>query len=70
MLPQILQLNALKFTFLRRKYKNFQRLGPQTPLPPAAWGFDPRPPSQPPHCEILSTFKAMKVGKYTVNGVT
>ena len=43
-------------------------LCPQTPQPPAAggfaprpslasggWGFAPRPPKQPPHCEFLAT---------------
>ena len=56
--------------FLQKKCKIFERGGlrPQTPVPPAAggfapkppasggWGFAPRPPKQPPHrCEFLAT---------------
>ena len=49
--------------------QSFERWGlrPQIPVPPAAegfasrppasggWGYAPRPPKQPPHCEFLTT---------------
>ena len=37
--------------------QNFQELGapPQTPVPSAAGGEAPRPPTQPPYCEFLAT---------------
>ena len=31
------------------------RAPPQTPVPPAAGGFAPTPPKQPPQCEFLAT---------------
>ena len=55
--------------FLQKKYKIFERWGlrPQTPVPPAAGGFAPKPPlasggwmlhhppTPPPNCEFLAT---------------
>ena len=40
--------------FLKKKCKIFKRWGlrPQTPVPPAAGGFAPRPPKQPPQLRI------------------
>ena len=40
--------------FLKKKSKIFKRwgLGPQTPVTPAAGGFAPRPPKQPPQLRI------------------
>ena len=41
---------------LKKKCKIFKRWGlrPQTPVPPAAGGFAPRPPKQPPQLRISS----------------
>ena len=49
---------ALKLSYICKKMQNFRGWGlrPQTPVPPAAGGFAPRPPRQPPpHCEFLAT---------------
>ena len=51
--------------------QNFQALGlrPQTPVPPAAWGFAPRPPKQPPQLRISSYAPAALCNVYNYTGV-
>ena len=47
---------ALKLSYICKKMQNLRALGarPQTPVPPTAGGFAPRPQNSPPHCEFLA----------------
>ena len=53
--------------------QKFSAAGAPDPLASGSLGLRPKTsdtaPLSPPHFEILPTFKAMKVGKHSVNGV-